>query len=97
MQGNGVRARCVFKDIEGDLLDPDPVTVKLRAPDGTESAYVFDVDPELVRDSEGVYLFWFAAEQSDEYAVRFTGVDGNGNTIADEEVIEVEESNFDNP
>jgi hypothetical protein len=37
--------------------DPDDVSVKVRAPDGTETVWVYGTDPEVVRDNVGDYHF----------------------------------------
>lgn len=47
----------------GVATDPTTVTFKLKAPDGTETSYVYETDDEVERDGEGIYsaaIVWIA-------------------------------------
>jgi len=54
-EGDLVRATAAFTDSGGSALDPDTVTVKYMAPDGTETTKVYGTDAEVVKDSTGNY------------------------------------------
>ncbi len=54
-EGDLVRATAAFTDSGGSALDPDTVTVKYKAPDGTETTKVYGTDAEVVKDSTGNY------------------------------------------
>lgn len=43
--------------VDGNLTDPDTLKMIMRAPDGTQTEYVYGTNPEIVRDSEGVFTF----------------------------------------
>lgn len=92
--GNAVRVRVVFRDLDGELLDPAAVTCMIKTPDGTETSYVYGVDA-VVRDSEGVYHFWVATPDAGTYHYRWKGEDSV--EIGNEDEFEVEESAFTNP
>lgn len=97
-QGNAVRSRAVFRDIEGELLDPAAVFHRLRTPDLTESDYEYGVDAEVIRESEGMYLFWIAtASAPEDYTTRWVGYDIAGNEIANETTFTAEASVFSAP
>lgn len=53
--GDAIIFSGVFRDEDGDLADPTALTFTYRAPDGTLTSYVYNTDPELVRDSLGTY------------------------------------------
>jgi hypothetical protein len=95
MQGNGVKSRVVFRDLDGDLIDPVTVFHRLREPDGTKTDYRYLVDDEVVRASEGAYEFRVnTAAQHDDYTSRWIGYDADGNEIANEVTFTVQESAF---
>lgn len=93
-QGQSVRARGVFRDIDGELMDPDSVVCKVQKPDGTETAYTYGVD-DVIRDSEGVYLFWIATDAGGDWTARWVGDDDED--AANEAVFYVEPSRFVTP
>lgn len=56
--GDVVRVAGVFRDLDTEDLDPiDPTVVKLSilTPSEDLETYIYDTDPEVVRDSEGHY------------------------------------------
>jgi hypothetical protein len=44
-----------FKNASGVLTDPTTITLRWRVAGGAETAWVFGVDAEIVKDSTGVY------------------------------------------
>lgn len=52
-----VEQEIEIRDTGGALADPDTLTVRLVAPDGTQIDYVYGVDTEVTRSSTGVYVF----------------------------------------
>jgi|SRR5690606_12147698 len=53
--GNGVTSTQEFKNSSGVLTNPTSVTVTVREPDDTKTTYTYGTDPEVVRDSTGIY------------------------------------------
>jgi hypothetical protein len=53
--GDTYPAQVTIRDTAGNPTDPDSLTLTVREPDGTTTVYVYGVDLEVVRDSEGVF------------------------------------------
>jgi uncharacterized protein YfaS (alpha-2-macroglobulin family) len=71
--GAVVKLTGTFTDLDGDAIDPDTVTLRIKEPDGTITVYVYSTDLELVRDGVGEYHVDWAADQAGEYCFRFEG------------------------
>jgi len=56
IKGDFVEKRFTFQ-ANGVVSDPDVVKVGLKAPDGTETIFVYDTDAEVTRISTGIYKF----------------------------------------
>jgi hypothetical protein len=98
VQGNAVRSRCTFRDVDAALLDPASVVCMVQAPDGTETSYTFGVDDEVARASEGIYQLWIATNAAaGSYTPRWKGTDANGNLVANELPFDVDASAFTTP
>jgi hypothetical protein len=98
VQGNAVRSRCTFRDIDAATLDPAAVVCMVKVPDGTETPYVYGVDAELVRVSAGIYQLWIATNAAaGTYTPRWKGTDADGNIVANESAFEVDASAFTTP
>ena len=98
VQGNAVRSRCTFRDIDGGLMDPSPVLCMVQRPDGTETSYTYGVDAEITRASMGVYDFWVATNAAaGTYTPRWKGTDADDNIVANEAAFEVDASAFTTP
>ena len=54
--GTPFRVTLTLQDEDGNLIDPDTVTLKTYNPCGQESSYVYGTDSEIQRDSIGYYL-----------------------------------------
>lgn len=92
--GQPVRARGVFRNSDGDLVDPDPVVIRSLQPDGTETSYTYGVD-SVVRDDEGIYAVWIPTTggTDGDWTARFEGGSGD-DMIVDESVFYVAPSRF---
>lgn len=55
VQGMLLRFSVTFKDLAGVPADPSTVTFSLRGPDGVTTSFTYGVDPEIIRDSAGVF------------------------------------------
>lgn len=94
--GQPFRARLVFRDRDGELIDPDPVIVKVLRPNGLQLSYTYGEDDEVVRDSEGVYAMWVRTVGGPAGDWTVAGQGGEGDeAIFDEAVIYVALSRFD--
>lgn len=93
--GNSVRARVVFRDVDGDLMDPATVVCMVKIPDGTEASYTYGVDVGVVREEEAIYHFWIPTPAAGTYAYRWKGIDAV--EVDNEDTFEVDESAFATP
>ena len=73
--GNTVKVSAVFRDVDGDLTDPNTVTARKKVPAGTETSYVYGVDAALVRNSIGSYYLLIPTTTAGTYYYRFVGDD----------------------
>lgn len=71
--GTDVKTTGVFKDVTGAVFDPAGVTCKVQQPDGTETAYVYGADAQVVKLSTGTYYIWVTPTQVGKHVVRFKG------------------------
>jgi hypothetical protein len=53
--GDTYPANVTVRDDDGDLVDPDTLSLNVRDPEGDITTYVYGTDEEVVRDSLGVY------------------------------------------
>lgn len=53
--GDLVRVSGAFTNAAGTATDPTAVSLKVIAPDGTQTTYVYGTDAEVVKDSTGNY------------------------------------------
>ncbi len=53
--GDTYYATVSVTDVDDQPTDPDTLTLQVREPDGTVTAYVYGVDDLVVRDEEGEY------------------------------------------
>jgi hypothetical protein len=75
--GDRRKLSCEIRDEDGQLADPTEVTFTIVAPDGVLTTYTTD-DPQLVRDSVGVYHVYWDCALSGTYRWRYaaTGIIG---------------------
>lgn len=71
--GTAVESRQEFQDSDGALDDPDTVTLTVRDPSGTKTAYVYLTDAEVVRLSVGVYVFRHIPDAAGEWGYHWAG------------------------
>lgn len=67
-----VRVEATFLS-NGVPVDPTTVTGKYMTPGGIETAYVYGINPELVKDTTGVYHFDVDIDASGTWTVRMEG------------------------
>lgn len=69
---DSVRLRAIFKDfVTKTNVDPTNLTFKFKYPDGTKISYIYGTNPELVRESTGVYYVIMDVTNSGLYFYRF--------------------------
>jgi len=71
--GDGRRFTATYTDIDGAAADPTTVTVRIREPDGTVTAYVYGTDAEVVKSTTGVYYVDWTFNQTGRHQVRWEG------------------------
>lgn len=71
--GTAVESSQEFRDRDGELADPDAVTLTVREPNDTLTAYVYLTDPEVVRLSVGVYTFRHIPDAAGEWGYHWAG------------------------
>lgn len=57
-------------DVDGVLTDPSTLTISYRKPNGTEVTKTYGTDPEVVRQSVGVYHLNVTCDSAGEWAGR---------------------------
>lgn len=55
--GDLTRVTATFTNASGTLVNPTAVYFGLQRPNLFESVYIFGADPEVIRESTGVYYF----------------------------------------
>lgn len=91
--GTSVEQTINISNTAGDLADPNELMVILRAPDGTQTTYTYGTDSEVVRSSEGVYVFQSPALDQVTAANKMWWIawlaSGSGVTVSGEKAVEV--------
>lgn len=91
--GDVVRLPAVFKNTEGDEIDPTAVKVKIKTPgNGTTTEYVYGMHVQLVKGSVGNYYIDIDVDESGPWRWRWYST-GSGKA-AKEGFFNVEETNF---
>jgi len=75
----GINLTGTFKTSSGTLVDPGPVVLWIREPDGTETDYAYDT--EVSKVSTGLYRMKFNPTQSGLHVYWFTSVGGSPECI----------------
>lgn len=70
-----------FTDKDGTAVDPDVVRIYVQQPDNTESIYVYNVDPEVVRVTTGEYYMVQTCEQAGYWYYRIEGESSGGENM----------------
>lgn len=91
--GDLIRCTGTFTDSDGNAQDPAVVKFTFIDPGGTSTTYIYSTDPELVKDSTGVYHVDVDADEVGQFHYRFYST-GAGQA-ADEGWFRVEDSEFD--
>lgn len=71
--GDLVRVSGEFKDLQGNLTDPSTVKVSYRKPDGVVVTKEYGTDPEVNRDSLGIFSMDIAVDQDGRWWYQFIG------------------------
>jgi hypothetical protein len=71
-KGDLVRVTGVFKDINGTLVDPTTVTLKVMDPSGNIDTYTYAASPnEIIRLSIGTFYRDVNADESGEWRLEW--------------------------
>jgi len=73
--GQGIRYMVTFKNAAGQEADPGTVTFKILDPSGVTTSYIYDTDPEVVRDGQGEYHCDVTGDESGLWTQRWEGTD----------------------
>ncbi len=69
-QGDVARVTATFTDPDTDAhVDPDAVNFRVKAPDGTVTTFIYGVDAEIARESDGVYRLHVSVDQNGRYYI----------------------------
>lgn len=91
--GQGVRIRGPFRDPEThELLDPPVVKISYRVGSGPVTTKEYDVDDEVVRESEGIYYMDIVGDQVGVWHWRIFSEEDD--IAADEGSFQILPSNF---
>ena len=82
-KGQILRIGVEFRDNNEDLADPTTLTFKWKIDLGTTSTYIYGTDPEVVKDSLGVYYVDLTLTTSGTYAYQFMAGGAIENAIED--------------
>lgn len=75
------RVTAQFLNPAGTAFDPSSVRFKFKNPSGTETAYVYGTDAELVKDSTGNYHVDIDADKPGRWVWKFFST-GSGQAAA---------------
>ena len=81
-----------IKDRDGNYVDPGALVFKLLKPDGTLLSYTYNTNPQLERESLGIYIVEYKTEMAGLHSFRFES-SGAGEG-ASEDFFEVARSSF---
>lgn len=80
-KGASLRIKGNFKDYDEKLeVDPSTVTLLLRSP-SSNSEFVYGIDDDLVRDSQGKYHVDFTADESGRWHWRWESTGTGKGTV----------------
>jgi uncharacterized protein YfaS (alpha-2-macroglobulin family) len=88
--GDAVKTRVTFK-VNGTPTDPDTVTFKFMDPTGKVTTYTL-IDPQIVKESTGVYHVDIPIDMSGTYHYRWAGTGAARGAL--ERSLQVRESKF---
>jgi hypothetical protein len=71
-----VRTEAEFYDVEGNLVDPVPLTFKFKTPGGVITTYTYGTNAQIVRRSLGRYTVDVLGNEAGVWYYRYNG----GNT-----------------
>lgn len=71
--GDVGRCSVVFRDLSGNAVDPDAVSLQIKRPDSTVLQFEYQQDVELVRDELGTYHLDYLVTQDGTHFYKWTG------------------------
>lgn len=71
--GQLVRAYAYFRNRARVLTDPTAVVAKYEDPSGNETTKTYGTDPEVVKESAGVYYIDISVDEAGTWYCRFNG------------------------
>jgi hypothetical protein len=81
-KGDVLRVIGTFTDVDNALVDPGSVVFSYRTPAGTKHDLTYLQDPEVIRESPGVYYFDLSFTESGQWCVAYRS-SGNGQAAAE--------------
>lgn len=91
--GNAARVSTRFRSVStGADVDPTTVTARIKNPNNVETAYVYGVDNEVVRDAAGYYHIDVPLTLAGTWRYRWEGT--GANMAASEGALTVTASTF---
>jgi hypothetical protein len=73
IEGQTIQFRASFTDKDGVATDPTQIQVTILEPDGTSTNYLYNTDPEVIKESTGVYYINRPANQQKKWRHRWQG------------------------
>lgn len=82
--GDLIRCTGTFTNAAGTAVDPTTVTFKVEDASGDVTSYVYDTDPEVVRDGTGVYHVDVSIDEAGRWQFRWEST-GTGQAAGESE------------
>lgn len=80
--GDMIRCSVVFKGLDGAVIDPTTVTLKIKQPNNSLLTYIYNINAGLIKDSVGNYHYDFLITSDGMHTFGWVGT---GNMYATEE------------
>lgn len=94
-KGATVRVRVTFEDPDtGTAVDPNNISIAVRAPSGTVTTKVFGTDAEVVKEAVGKYLYRLTLAEEGTYRWKWTGVATDETAVIPGQLDSVSEVDF---
>lgn len=77
-KGTRIRCTATFTDVStGSVVDPATVTFRTKPPTGGPFAYVYGVDPNVVKTAAGKYRYDLLLSIAGDWYLRWEGTGSN--------------------
>ena len=71
--GQTKKLQCIFTDIDGDLVDPASITLKIGIEDGSDVTLLeTKAIGDLTKSSTGVFYYFYTPAQAGRYRFEFS-------------------------